>query len=246
MMEGKEEIEKVGRVLDKHVESGGKSHLPATRETAGFATPEQIRDLEMSTGERPNKPHGTDVLTIAPGKYEIANALNNPIDTDDATFIEYDISEDTTNGGRRQLWGIANVTGDIWFRTVHTGGDPSTGTGGWNQLGFLTPIWKGSTDSGTLKFNRELPYHKKGIEVFYTTISNQHGSKRIVHTSSGAIDVPNNPNTSTDMTFQNYELSFDYDKDGLTITSNNMRIINASGVHIVDTKGISITDVYAF
>lgn len=244
-MEGKDEIKKMGNVVNHHVGSGGDAHLPATTATNGFATADQIKALERARGHRESQ-SGTDVLTMETGQYEIAGALNNPIGPDDRTYIEYNISDGAVGGGRRQLWGIANVTGDIWFRTVHTGGDPSTGTGGWNQLGFLTPIWKGSTDSGTLKFNRELPYHKKGIEVFYTTISNQHGSKRIVHTSSGAIDVPNNPNTSTDMTFQNYELSFDYDKDGLTITSNNMRIINASGVHIVDTKGISITDVYAF
>lgn len=244
-MEGKNEIKKMGNVMNHHVGSGGCAHLPATTATNGFATADQIKALEQAHGHRKSR-LGADVLTMDTGQYEIPGALNNPIGPDDRTYIEYNISDGAVGGGRRQLWGIANVTGDIWFRTVHTGGDPSTGTGGWKQLGFLTHLWYGSADSGTLKFNREVPPRKNGIEVFYKTISGQYGSKRVMRATSASINVSNIINSSTDVAVQNYELGFKYDKGGLTITSNIMRTINGSGIHITDTKGASITDVYAF
>ncbi len=244
-MEGTDEIKKMGNVVDHHVGSGGDAHLPATTATNGFATADQIKALERARGHRESQ-SGTDVLTMETGQYEIAGALNNPIGPDDRTYIEYNISDGAVGGGRRQLWGIANVTGDVWFRTVHTGGDPATGTAGWNKMATLTPIWQGNVNAGTIKFNRSLPYYKTGIEVFYRTISGQCGSVRIVHSDTAAISIPNNPNDQSDKTFQSYELTLKYDKNSLTITRTGMKIISEGSISNLGTKGVSITDVYAF
>lgn len=244
-MEGKDEIKKMGNVVNHHVGSGGDAHLPATTATNGFATADQIKALERARGRRESQ-SGTDVLTMETGQYEIAGALNNPIGPDDRTYIEYNISDGAVGGGRRQLWGIANVTGDVWFRTVHTGGDPSTGTAGWNKMATLTPIWQGNVNAGTIKFNRSLPYYKNGIEVFYRTISGQRGSVRIMHSDTAAISIPNNPNDQSDKTFQSYELTLKYDKNSLTITRTGMKIIAEGSISNLGTKGVSLTDVYAF
>lgn len=243
MME--DEIKKMGNVLNHHVGSGGDAHLPATTATNGFATADQIKALERARGHRESQ-SGTDVLTMDTGQYEIAGALNNPIGPDDRTYIEYNISDGAVGGGRRQLWAIASVTGEVWFRTVHTGGDPATGTAGWNKMATLTPIWQGNVNEGTIKFNRSLPRYKNGIEVFYRTLSNQCGSVRIVHSDTAAISIPNNPNDQSDKTFQSYELTFKYDANSLTITNTGFKIISEGTISNTGTKGISITDVYAF
>lgn len=240
------DVEKIASVLDHHVGSGGKAHLPATEKSNGFATPELFNDAKMGAGKRRGKPAGTDVLTLESGKYEISGAKNNPYGDDNAALIEYDISESTDNSGRRQIRAITSVNGDIWYRTVHTGGDPTTGTEGWGKEAILTPIWQGDANAGTITFNRPLPYYKNGIEVFYKTLSGQRGSIRLTHSNTAAVSVPNNPNDQTDKTFQSYELTFQYDANSLTITRTGVKIISEGTISNTGTQGISLTDVYVF
>lgn len=245
MAENKE-LKTMNRTLEQHIGAGGNAHLPATSQTPGFETPKQVQDLEMTTGKRVNLPHGTDVLTLRQGRYEIANALNNPINPDDTSLIEYDITVDSFDEKRRQIKALVSSNGDIYYRSVHSDGTPESGTGGWRKQAYLTPVWSGSVNSGTITFAQPLlPYHT-GIEVFYNTISNQRGSARIVNTSSAVINVSNHPNDTSDNTLQSYELGFTFDKNKLNINYNKMEIISAGGLSINDTKGVYITDVYVF
>lgn len=243
---GIKNVEKMASVLDHHVGSGGKAHLPATEKSNGFATPKLVADAKMGAGKRQGKPTGTDVLTLEPGKYEITGAKNNPYGEDNAALIEYDISGSPDNSGRRQIRAIASVNGDVWYRTVHTGGDPSTGTEGWEKEAILTPFWQGNANAGTITFNRPLPHYKNGIEVFYRTLSGQRGSFRIMHSDTAAVSIPNNPDDQTDKTFQSYELTFKYDENSLTITRTGVKIISEGTISNTGTKGVSLTDVYAF
>ncbi|MBM6644313.1 hypothetical protein [Pediococcus acidilactici] len=243
---GIENVQKIANVLDHHVGSGGKAHLPATEKSNGFATPELVNDAKMGAGKRQGKPAGTDVLMLEPGKYEISGAKNNPYGDGNAALIEYDISGSTDNSGRRQIRAITSVNGDIWYRTVHTGGDPTTGTEGWGKEAILTPIWQGNANAGTITFNRPLPFYKNGIEVFYRTLSNQCGSIRIMHSNTASVSIPNNPDDQTDKTFQSYELTFKYDQNSLTITRTGVKIISEGTISNTGTQGISLTDVYAF
>lgn len=237
-------LKTMNRTLEQHIGAGGNAHLPATNQTSGFATPEQIQDLEMTTGKRVYLPHGTDVLKLRQGKYEIANALNNPIGPDDTSFIEYDISVASGGGKGRQIKAQVSVSGDIYYRNIHTDGKPESGTGGWRKQAYLTPVWSGYVDSGTITFDQPLLPYRTGIEVFYNTISNQRGSARILRSSGGTINVSNHPNDTSDKTFQSYELGFTFDKNKLNIDYNDREILSANGLNRDNAKGISITDVF--
>lgn len=242
MAENKE-LKTMNRVLEQHIGAGGNAHLPATNQTPGFETPEQVQDLEMTTGKRVYLPRGTDILTLRQGRYEIANALNNPIGPSDTSFIEYDIS--VSSGGKgRQIKAQVSVSGNIYYRNIHTDGTPESGTGGWYKQAYLTPVWSGSVDSGTITFDQPLFTYRTGIEVFYNTISNQRGSVRVLRSSGGTITVPNHPNDTSDNTFQSYELGFTFDKNKLNIDYNDREIISASGLSRDSNKCISITDVF--
>ncbi|AVL01285.1 hypothetical protein [Pediococcus pentosaceus] len=243
MAENKE-LKTMDRTLEQHVGAGGSAHLPATSQTPGFETPEQVQDLEMTTGKRVYLPHGTDVLKLRQGRYEIANALNNPINPNDTSFIEYDISVASGGGKGRQIKAQVSVSGDIYYRNIHTAGTPESGTGGWRKQAYLTPVWSGNVNSGTITFAQPLLPYRTGIEVFYNTISNQRGSVRVLRSLGGAITVPNHPNDTSDKTFQSYELGFTFDKNKLNIDYNDMEILSASGLNRNNTKGISITDVF--
>lgn len=243
---GIENVQKIANVLDHHVGSGGKAHLPATENSNGFATPELVNDSKMGAGKRQGKPAGTDVLTLEPGKYEIAGAKNNPISDSDMSFIEYDIEVDPYEETRRQITATVSVSGYRYVRIIHTGGDPTTGTGGWEKEAVLTPIWQGNVNAGTITFNRTLPLYKTGIEVFYKTLSNQCGSVRVVHSDTAAISITDNPDDQTNKTFLSYELTFKYDKNSLTITRTGVKIISEGTISNTGTQGISLTDVYAF
>lgn len=242
MAENKE-LKTMNRTLEQHIGAGGNAHLPATSQTPGFATAEQIQDLEMDTGHRKLKEHETDVLTLEPGHYEISTAKNNPIQPGDGSYIEYDITEGS-DPKRRQIKALVSVSGDIFYRNIHSDGTPESGTGGWRKQAYLTPVWSGSVNSGTITFAQPLLPYRTGIEVFYNTISNQRGSVRVLRSSGGAINVPNHPNDTSDKTFQSYELGFTFDKNKLNIDYNNMEILSASGLSLNDTKGVYITDVY--
>lgn len=235
-------IRKSIRMINHHVGVGGnKAHPSVNSFNSGFMTPDQKRTLENAGGQRITMPSGTDVFTLPAGRYEISNALNNPVGSDDYSFIEYDIS--TSFDGRRQIEAYLSSTGRRYYRSIHTGGGTDTGSRMWDYDPFI--IWEGSVSSGTLHYFVPMNAFKNGIRIVYSTISNQKGSFNLYGTTSGnaALNVGNN--TSDASTFQSYELNISFDLTSITINNNTMTTISSAGVAAGDSNLTTITRVYA-
>lgn len=116
-------VNKLNRLINYHVGLGGNQAHPAVNKfNSGFMTPEIKADLEAGVanakGKMQQMPAGTDVLTLPAGNYEISGAKNNPVGSDNWTWIEYEIH--TAGEQRRQIKAVISANGRTYYRTVHT------------------------------------------------------------------------------------------------------------------------------
>lgn len=242
----KSNLNRLNRLINHHIGLGGNVHAAVNDFNAGFMTPEIKADLEAgianAKGEMQRMPAGTDVLTLPAGNYEILGAKNNPVGSDDMSWIEYEIH--TAGEQRRQIKAVINNSGRTYYRTVHTGGAATSGTGMWTYDPFL--IWSGAATIGTLKFNLAPLELQSGIRVRYRTKTNQSGTCDIMGISAGtgAIDVANVPDDGT-LQIQIYEMFVSFTAKSLTIQRNKTVLGYPSSLAAGDDGLITITGIYA-
>lgn len=238
----KEQVNQNVRMINHHIGIGGDAHPAVNNYNAGFMTPDQKGTLENAGGQRIWMPAGTDVFTLPAGKYEISGALNNPIGSDDISFIEYDIS--TSFDGRRQIEAYLSSTGRRYYRSIHTGGGTNSGSGMWNYIPFV--IWSGSITTGKLQYQVPMFSFMNGVRVVYSTVSGQRGSFDVYGHDGGSTeqDIGNNTN-SPNNTFQNYEIGISFDLTSLTINRNNMIIVSPNGISEGNENLTTITRIFA-
>lgn len=244
------QVRKNTRVIGHHVGIGGNAHPTVNDFNSGFMSPDQKATLETASSDAKNgrglmqrMPNGTDVLTLPAGNYIITNALNNPIGPDDFSITLYHISD--SGDSRREIRAVVSSTGSVYTRTVHTGGDPTSGSRVWDQQTTRHLVWSGEASSGTINFDSEILGRHAVVEIFYETISGQQSSIRLYRDyASGNINETNHPNDLDSLTVQAYELRFTANSTSLTINNNVIRNINNSSVNVQDTPGVSIIAVY--
>lgn len=130
--------------LNEHVGSNGKAnHLPADRDHSGFATPQNIVDIDEALGNRTTLPGGTDVMTLVPGRYSGNNMVN--------------VSNEEAGGGRmvdvsqlssdiKQIVELRSYKGDIHVYTQHKSGDNinSSAPITWTSIERYETLFEGS------------------------------------------------------------------------------------------------------
>ncbi|WP_251951395.1 hypothetical protein [Pediococcus acidilactici] len=176
-------VTEMERKFKEHIGSNGDSHLPVTEDAPGFVPVEMFKQHQQLFHQRVRiTKSGTDILTLEPGYYEGSQLINHPATTnpqDKTTWIS-NIDVIPGGDGRKFIQITDNVTGYRWYRTVHTGGDVSSGTGAWVKSEGYEILWSGNstladpvklasplTDStGTSRYD--------GILVDYETTSSQH------------------------------------------------------------------------
>lgn len=242
----KSNLNRLNRLINHHIGLGGNVHAAVNDFNAGFMTPEIKADLEAGVanakGEMQQMPAGTDVLTLPAGNYEISGAKNNPVGSDNTAWIEYEIH--TAGEQRRQIKAVINTNGRTYYRTVHTGGTATSGTGMWTYEPFL--IWNGAATTGTLTFDPAPLKLQNGIRVRYLTKTNQAGNCDIMGTSTGtgAIDVANVPDDDT-LQIQIYEMLVSFTAKSLTIQQNKTVLGYPSSLAAGADGEIMITGIYA-
>lgn len=235
----KEQVNQNVRMINHHIGLGGKAHEAVNDYNAGFMTPDQKGTLENAGGQRIAMPQGTDVFTLPAGKYEISGALNNPIGSDDKSFIEYDIS--TSFDGRRQIEACVSAIGRRYYRSIHSGGKPESGTKGW----WFDPytVWNGSATSGTISFN---PMSEKyvGIRVRLRTLTGQSLMIDMMGTENSTyVTIPNISNDLSDLQYQLYEVELKLTNNTITIVSNRTLVVRSNSMVDGKQASIMITEV---
>lgn len=240
----KSNLNRLNRLLNHHIGLGGDAHAEVNDWNAGFMTPDLKNDLENAEGIMKTMPAGTDVFELPAGNYEISGANNNPIGDDDHSFIEYYIT--TASENRRQIRAIVSNSGRKYFRTIHTGGDVTSGTGKWRYEPYQ--IWNGSATTGTLTFDPSSVSFKfqNGIRVRYLTKTYQVGTCDIMGTSTGvgvidAANIPDNQNIQ----IQVYEMAVSFTTNNLTIDHNKTVNCYPGGISAGEPNFIMITGVFA-
>lgn len=243
-------VNKLNRLINHHIGLGGNAHPPVNKFNSGFMTPDQKLTLETASEQADNAEgnmkfmaDGTDVLTLPAGNYWISNALNNPIGPEDRSILNYKVFIDDYLK-RKEIWATLSVNGRVYYRTLHSGGDPTSGTNGWVYINYR--IWNGNTNSGDITYSWPPLKLKTGIKIYYQTISSQKGSIEIIGQTGGSatFDITNQPDNQGN-TLQNYEVSVEFDLKKLTITRNVMAVSNSSGISTIDTAGVSIVGIDA-
>lgn len=89
---------------------------------------------------------GGDILQLKPGFYLGSELLNHPTQPDKPTnwFTNVDVIDG--GDGRREITILDNYAGRLYKRTIHTGGDPSSGTGDWMEFRGIVWLWNGDSD----------------------------------------------------------------------------------------------------
>lgn len=143
-------VSELERKLLEHIGSNGHGsneqsvHLPVDADNAGFATPDMYaHDQQLFTKRK--WVVNTDLLKLAPGYYEGSGFTNHPVTTNAETPTTWISNVDVIDGGggRRTIYLTDNMYGYRWMRTLHTGGDPKSGSGAWIQFTGLVTLWKG-------------------------------------------------------------------------------------------------------
>lgn len=136
------------RLWEHHEGSVGDTHGVATEYNSGFVDKKWVDDIKHINFMKViyDTNHAQDVLKLRAGNYEIAGATNNPIGPNDMSWVEYHVYESEYQvddvpdvGNRRHIFAVVNVSGDIYYRTVHShttadGDGANTGTKGWIKL----------------------------------------------------------------------------------------------------------------
>lgn len=240
------QVKKNTRLLMHHIGLGGDAHIPVNSANAGFMTPDQKDLLEKSSGNAFVVPNGTDWNTLPAGYYKITNAVNNPIAPNDFSITYYDIK--VGEMGRKQIRAFVSSIGWEFYRTIHSGGALTSGTGGW-RLARPRRMWGGSIKSGSATFSDNLDDNLilTGYTIWYTTDTGQSDSVSIITNTSGATSIfaTNLPNDDSDG-LQVYECKVSVTRTGFTIDSNFSCSVTATGPHYLSDKFISIIRIEAF
>lgn len=136
-------IFEIKRKLKAHIGSNGAAHLPVSDDAAGFMSVEEHKQLKQLFNGRQWCPDGTDILTLEAGFYEGAKFINHPVKGSDETSWISIVDVYSGLDGRRLIRVTDNMQGFTWYRTIHTGGDPNTGTGNWVRLHGEVVLWEG-------------------------------------------------------------------------------------------------------
>jgi hypothetical protein len=140
----------LGRKQKQHIGSNGVDsdglpvHLPVDADNDGFMPVKAYKEHQQLFEHRLRIPAGTDILTLDPGYYEGSGLINHPNSTTKTTWIS-NVDVIAGEDGRRVITVFDNISAPLWRRTIHTGGDPASGTGGWARYyGFYT-LWRGNS-----------------------------------------------------------------------------------------------------
>lgn len=171
---------KFNRLLQWHIgKNGPKAHPDADGFNSGFM-PVDLFKGSRSLFRYRHHINDEDILELEPNFYEGSGFLNHPSSPTKPTTWISTIDVIPGGDGRKFIQITDNITGYRWYRTVHTGGDVSSGTGAWVKSEGYEVLWSGNsaladpvklasplTDStGTSRYD--------GILVDYETTSSQH------------------------------------------------------------------------
>lgn len=134
----------IERSLKKHIGSNGKSHLPADADNDGYMPSDLFKKSVELFRETPYL-YGKDILALEPGCYVGSHFKNHPIGGETpTTWISY-VDIKNKGEGRKEITVADSISGNLWRRTIHTGGDVTTGTGTWARYYGLVLLWDGSS-----------------------------------------------------------------------------------------------------
>lgn len=171
---------KINRLLQWHIGKGGpKAHPDADAAISGFM-PSKMFQIAKSLFYWRKNVHGEDILTLETGYYEGSGFLNHPQNPNKPTTWISNIDVIPGGDGRKFIQVTNSITGYRWYRTIHTGGDPTSGTGAWVRSEGYEILWSGNSSlatpvtlaaplldsTGTSRYD--------GILIDYETDSGQH------------------------------------------------------------------------
>jgi len=181
-------IFELGRKLKAHIKSGGDAHLPASDDNNGFMTTSQLTQLKrvyngIYSG-REALPQNTDILSLGPGFYVGYGFINHPGAASPSTPASWItlVDVDSGNDGRKKIEVTDSFTGYKWYRTIHTGGAPTSGTGDWVIIEGELTLWEGSSQlTSPVTFSQSLvnsngTHSFTKIRVYYRSDYDQRGS----------------------------------------------------------------------
>lgn len=179
-------IAEISRRLKRHIGSNGTAHLPVSKDFAGFMTPELLSEVSTMWPQhnqlfvqRIRPEPNTDVLSLSPGFYEGDKFINHPLQPTVPTTWFSNVTVTAGNNGRKQILVQDNITGYMWVRTIHSGGEIASGTNAWLRFETQETLWQGSASGGSLTLNSPL-IDSTGVDrysrvfVEYTTTTGQH------------------------------------------------------------------------
>lgn len=171
---------KINRLLQWHIGKGGpKAHPDADAAISGFM-PSKMFQIAKSLFYWRNNVRGEDILALEPGYYEGSQFINHPSSPTKPTTWISNIDVIPGGDGRKFIQVTDNITGYRWYRTVHTGGATSSGTGGWVRSESYEILWSGNSalaEAVTLTaplIDENGAYRYGGVIVDYETETGQH------------------------------------------------------------------------
>lgn len=171
---------KFNRLLQWHIGKGGpKAHPDADGFNSGFM-PSKMFQIAKSLFYWRKNVHGQDILELEPSYYEGSGFLNHPSSPTKPTTWISNIDVIPGGDGRKFIQVTDNITGYRWYRTVHTGGATSSGTGGWVRSEGYEILWSGNSALAeavtlTAPLTDENGVHRyDGVIIDYETETGQH------------------------------------------------------------------------
>lgn len=142
------------RKQKEHIGANGISsdglpvHLPVDSDNDGFMPVKTFNEHQQLFNKRKMLSGTNDVLKLEPGYYEGSHLINHPAchptpETPTTWISNVDVIDGSD--GRREITIMDNYSALFWKRTIHTGGNPDTGSGDWIQYHGYVTLWSGDS-----------------------------------------------------------------------------------------------------
>lgn len=242
-------VQQLSGKMGAHIGSGDEAHTPVSTYQAGFMTPEMLKNLQESQGNRTYTGGGRDILTLPAGHYYGLKYKNGPFpETDDST-LTVDITEVKATSGAiaRQYLVIKSLTGELFTFTQHYNNTNANSPAVWTEIPRYAKLFSGKAqDVGTeITLMDSVNKYKRLIFELDTNNAGKYDITMSRYVSNGIFNIDFiKKHNNGGIGFRVYDISIQLSGTTGTILSNSTVVQNSTGELASDTSTAKINAIW--
>lgn len=239
-------VELLRNKLKDHIGSGDEAHAIASKYNPGFLGTQDRNKFMAAFGQRLYAENGSDIETLAPGRYWGTGFKNSVVPADNGTITFVDITG-SDDGNQKDYRIVTSYNGRVYYKTHHVNADGvnSGAPLGFGEIHKFYTLWEGSQSdvNAQITLSDYLPkYSQVAITYESDAVTRQTSVfDNVNKISIEATNVYDDPKTPG---FSSYEMAIALSGKAITITNNRkLNVISGSVSDVDDNDRIRIRKV---